>query len=591
MNEQDDNWASLLASEPPVEELAENVYSENLSQDNAQKAVKTAEVKENIPQNINQETNNIQLEPQNITMNTNKPITETEATEFTQKLEQIIYYNPNSNDLNPIENAYFSLYQKAIAVYKNNLQNMEFLQIDYKIAKALLNKDFSEEDIFKVIKENSPTNWQDEKLKQICIKKQQETQKDEAFFEEYARRLEAIQYVLIEDKPYTPVEKAYLETYHDMIAHIDIENTPYKDAINKNLEKNVMQTLLEKNFKADEIFPVIEKYSPLQLEVKEIQNILNPKQTKQDIQDVEEQLDTKNLATEPLYTKDDIKNSMNKHQGNNEAIQKSIFIKIQMTYDSFVRLNRIRNFPEFVAKLSNDPKYLYLKEASKLRQLQVQNRILSNRAEIELYQKSNNDLIIASRLLEKGHTDEEIASLMVKYSPLKPSTEEINLTLKNAHILSNMEKLAQMKVEDVAIKNIAEEYILTCKKVIVDNMNNNILWNKDSESKVIKELINKGFKQDKIIPVITKFSPVKISNEEAKNLVMNTLGQGKIELSLQEFLSQNLKNKHTSEVKIVEDALKRNFPELQNKKSITKKRNFIQSELKKIKKQTQKLTR
>ena len=40
-------------------------------------------------------------------------------------------------------------------------------------------------------------------------------------------------------------------------------------------------------------------------------------------------------------------------------------------------------------------------------------------------------------------------------------------------------------------------------------MNNNILWNKDSESKVIKELINKGFKQDKIIPVITKFSPVK----------------------------------------------------------------------------------
>lgn len=31
-----------------------------------------------------------------------------------------------------------------------------------------------------------------------------------------------------------------------MIAHIDIENTPYKDAINKNLEKNIIQTLLEK---------------------------------------------------------------------------------------------------------------------------------------------------------------------------------------------------------------------------------------------------------------------------------------------------------------------------------------------------------
>ena len=37
MNEQDNNWASLLASEPPAEELAENVYSENLSQDNKQK--------------------------------------------------------------------------------------------------------------------------------------------------------------------------------------------------------------------------------------------------------------------------------------------------------------------------------------------------------------------------------------------------------------------------------------------------------------------------------------------------------------------------------------------------------------------------
>lgn len=276
MNEQDNNWASLLASEPPAEELAENVYSENLSQDNKQKAVKTAEVKENIPQNINQETNNIQPKPQNIALNTNKPLTETEATEFAQKLEQIIYYNPNSNDLNPIENAYFSLYQKAIAIYKNNLQNLEFSHIDYKIAKALLNKDFSEKDIFKVIKENSPTNWQDEKLQQICIKKQQEAQKDEAdeaFFEEYARRLETIQYVLIEDEPYTPVEKAYLETYHDMIAHIDIENTPYKDAINKNLEKNIIQTLLEKNFKSDEIFFAVEKYSPLQLETEEIQNI------------------------------------------------------------------------------------------------------------------------------------------------------------------------------------------------------------------------------------------------------------------------------------------------------------------------------
>ena len=130
---------------------------------------------------------------------------------YAQKLEQIIYYNPNSNDLNPIENAYFSLYQKAIAIYKNNLQNIEFSQIDYKIAKTLLNKDFNEEDIFKVIKENSPTNWQDEKLQEICIKKQQEAQKDEAFFEEYAHRLEAIQYVLIEDKPYTPVEKLILK--------------------------------------------------------------------------------------------------------------------------------------------------------------------------------------------------------------------------------------------------------------------------------------------------------------------------------------------------------------------------------------------
>lgn len=89
-----------------------------------------------------------------------------------------------------------------------------------------------------------------------------------------------------------------------MIAHIDIENTPYKDAINKNLEKNIIQTLLEKNFKSDEIFSAVEKYSPLQLETEEIQNILNPKQAKQDI---EEQLATKNLATESLYTKDDIK--------------------------------------------------------------------------------------------------------------------------------------------------------------------------------------------------------------------------------------------------------------------------------------------
>lgn len=214
MNEQDNNWASLLASEPPAEELAENVYSEDLHQNNTQKI---AEARENIPQNINQETNNVQPDSQNIALNTNEPLTEKEATKFAQKLEQIIYYNPNSNDLNPIENAYFSLYQKAIAIYKNNLQNIEFSQIDYKIAKTLLNKDFNEEDIFKVIKENSPTNWQDEKLQEICIKKQQEAQKDEAFFEEYAHRLEAIQYVLIEDKPYTPVEKAYLETYHDMI--------------------------------------------------------------------------------------------------------------------------------------------------------------------------------------------------------------------------------------------------------------------------------------------------------------------------------------------------------------------------------------
>ena len=50
MNEQDNNWASLLASEPPAEELAENVYSEDLHQNNTQKIAKA---RENIPQNIN----------------------------------------------------------------------------------------------------------------------------------------------------------------------------------------------------------------------------------------------------------------------------------------------------------------------------------------------------------------------------------------------------------------------------------------------------------------------------------------------------------------------------------------------------------
>lgn len=40
MNEQDNNWASLLASEPPAEELAENVYSEDLHQNNTQKLLK-----------------------------------------------------------------------------------------------------------------------------------------------------------------------------------------------------------------------------------------------------------------------------------------------------------------------------------------------------------------------------------------------------------------------------------------------------------------------------------------------------------------------------------------------------------------------
>ena len=71
MNEQDNNWASLLASEPPAEELAENVYSEDLHQNNTQKI---AEARENIPQNINQETNNVQPDSQNIALNTNEPL-------------------------------------------------------------------------------------------------------------------------------------------------------------------------------------------------------------------------------------------------------------------------------------------------------------------------------------------------------------------------------------------------------------------------------------------------------------------------------------------------------------------------------------
>ena len=90
---------------------------------------------------------------------------------------------------------------------------------------------------------------------------------------------------------------------------------------------------------------------------------------------------------------------------------------------------------------------------------------------------------------------------------------------------------------------------------------------------------------------MAKLSPLPINEEAAKNLVFGITGQVKFEINLKEFLAKRLKCKNITDVKIIDEALKKDFPELKNKKTITSKRNFIQSELKIVKKQTKKLSR
>lgn len=530
--------------------------------------------------------------------NTEALIEEQYAQTVNERLQNIFYFTyKDSSDISSVDKAYLEMYQKIIKnLPAEKMENKDIIseKTDRFIIRELFGK-FNADDIFSTVKRLSPLEWENENLTKAIIQEQQlkkqEAKKDsEEYAREYAHRLETILYVLHQDKEYSPVEKAYLTAYHDAIANLDIESTQYKEAITTNLEKELADELIKQDFKEDEIIDTIEKYSPLQPKAEEIDNLLHPNQKEKDIDD---RLENENFVQEELCTNSDIKNIMQNCEGNAVKVRNAILIKTKTTYDAFIRLNRIRNFPRFITKLSDNPKYFYLKEASKLRELQLQGRILSNKDEIALYKQSQNDTIIASRLMEKGCNKEDIASLMKKYSLLRPNDDEIKLILQNAEILYKMEKLSNVNVEETAVKNVADEFVLEAKQVMLSNLTkgSGALWNNEANSAVIKALLNKGYAANKIIPIVAKLSPLPINEEATKNLVFGITGQVKSEINLKEFLAKRLKCKNITDVKIIDEALKKDFLELKNKKTITSKRNFIQSELKIVKKQTKKLSR
>lgn len=397
--------------------------------------------------------------------NTEALIEEQYAQTVNERLQNIFYFTyKDSSDISSVDKAYLEMYQKIIKnLPAEKMENKDIIseKTDRFIIRELFGK-FNADDIFSTVKRLSPLEWENENLTKAIIQEQQlkkqEAKKDsEEYAREYAHRLETILYVLHQDKEYSPVEKAYLTAYHDAIANLDIESTQYKEAITTNLEKELADELIKQDFKEDEIIDTIEKYSPLQPKAEEIDNLLHPNQKEKDIDD---RLENENFVQEELCTNSDIKNIMQNCEGNAVKVRNAILIKTKTTYDAFIRLNRIRNFPRFITKLSDNPKYFYLKEASKLRELQLQGRILSNKDEIALYKQSQNDTIIASRLMEKGCNKEDIASLMKKYSLLRPNDDEIKLILQNAEILYKMEKLSNVNVEETAVKNVAD--VLRC---------------------------------------------------------------------------------------------------------------------------------
>ena len=614
----DDAYLSSLESmeEPSEEELAQNTpYQEEQTRPVQKQEIQDKKQEASPSENVTAEQSQVQeTEPKkknttdkitadsfdNISEeNTETLIKEQSAQTVNERLQNIFYFTnqDDSKDISPVDKAYLETYQKIIKnLPVENVEDKDIIseKTDRFIISELSGK-FNADDIFSTIKRLSPLEWEDENLTKAITQEQQlkkqETQKDsEEYAREYAHRLETILYVLHQDKEFSPVEKAYLTAYHDAIANLDIESTQYKEAITTNLEKELADELIKQDFKEDEIIDTIEKYSPLQLKAEEIDNILHPNQKEKDIDD---RLENENFVQEELCTNSDIKNIMQDCEGNAVKVRNAIFIKTKTTYDAFIRLNRIRNFPRFITKLSDNPKYFYLKEASKLRELQLQGRILSNKDEIALYRQSQNDTIITSRLMEKGCQKEDIASLMKKYSPLRPNDDEIKLTLQNAEILYKMEKLSNVNVEETAVKNVADEFVLEAKQVMLSNLTkgSGALWDNKANSAVIKALLNKGYAANKIVPVVAKLSPLPINEEVAKNLVFGITGQVKSELSLKEFLAGRLKCKNITDVKIIDEALKKDFSELKNKKTITSKRNFIQSELKIVKRHTKKLSR
>lgn len=609
----DDAYLSSLETmqEPSEEELAQNTpYQEQEQTQSVQKQEIQDKQPEEVVTVVQNQVQETEPEKKNATdkitansfdniseENTEALIEEQHAQTVNERLQNIFYFTyKDSSDISSVDRTYLETYQKIIKnLPTEDMEDKDIIseKTDRFIINELSGK-FKADDIFSTVKRLSPFEWEDENLTKAISQEQQfkkqEAKKDsEEYAREYAHRLETILYVLHQDKEYSPVEKAYLTAYHDAIANLDIESTQYKEAITTNLEKELADELIKQDFKEEEIIDTIRKYSPLQLKAEEIDNLLHPNQKEKDIDD---RLENENFVQEELCTNNDIKNIMQECEGNAVKVRNAIFIKTKTTYDAFIRLNRIRNFPRFITKLSDNPKYFYLKEASKLRELQLQGRILSNKDEIVLYKQSQNDTIIASRFMEKGCNKEDIASLMKKYSPLRPNDDEIKHTLQNAEILYKMEKLSGINVEETAVKNVADEFVLEAKQVMLSNLTkgSGTLWDNEANSAVIKALLNKGYAANKIVPVVAKLSPLPISEKTAKNLVFGITGV-KSETNLKEFLAGRLKCKNITDVAIIDEALKKDFPELKNKKTITSKRNFIQSELKIVKKQTRKLSR
>ena len=491
------------------------IMDENISLDKIQKDIKAAEQEK-------KKDFNFDLENDDMIKRVLKKITEEKVAENkTDNQEKTKIVNQQNND---ITNKIKKNTKEVKTNDKNKLNEDEKVYSDFSI--------FNNEDYINHIASFVGTN--ERKI----------DKEDINYWSQYISRIKTIETYGVENNisymANSKVEKAYLQAYLDLATVCDIAKEPL--IYTAEAETVVIEELKKQNFNKKDILETINKYSPLQLTLKEANDLYNDEHA--DLSRVpavrkfvNEKVNPNEFLNQFLERYNMNYNEINKNdiynmQDNAKKIIKDINVELR----SLKKMNKIRNHFNIVGKISDfvknfkliyksqdelfslnpvdvykklmttSPEQEYLKQATKLCH---NDRIMKLKDELCMFEQNKTDLSVAKIMFSKGYHIEDIENAIRKHSPIIYNAKQRQELLKEAKILYrqdflvNVSNLDSFKNKEVVDVNRA--FIVEATSMIQANPQK--VWSIKDNQQIFDQLIKKGYLADKICEAIKTYAP------------------------------------------------------------------------------------